>query len=42
MNSVIYSLHRKLGDESYLSWNQPGGGLPKNKRVTELEHLHKD
>ncbi|CAO3637815.1 unnamed protein product [Cunninghamella echinulata] len=30
---------RKLGDESYLSWNQPGGGLPKNKRA---QHLHKD
>ncbi|KAI8987486.1 ligand-effect modulator 3 family [Mycotypha africana] len=22
---------RKLGDESYLSWNQPGGGLPNRK-----------
>jgi hypothetical protein len=31
---------RKLGDESYLSWNQPGGGLPTNKRRTK--HLHKD
>ncbi|KAG1138508.1 hypothetical protein G6F37_010465 [Rhizopus arrhizus] len=44
---ILFSLRqifkpRKLGDESYLSWNQPGGGLPKNKRVTELEHLHKD
>lgn len=29
---------RKLGDESYLSWNQPGGGLPSSKR----NHLHKD
>lgn len=29
---------RKLGDESYLSWNQPGGGLPSNKR----KHLHRD
>ncbi|ORX53075.1 CDC50-domain-containing protein [Hesseltinella vesiculosa] len=30
---------RKLGDENYLSWNQPGGGLPKNKRA---EHLHNE
>ncbi|KAI9259727.1 cell cycle control protein [Helicostylum pulchrum] len=30
---------RKLGDESYLSWNQPGGGLPKNKRAA---HLHNE
>ncbi|KAI8343088.1 CDC50/LEM3 family [Chlamydoabsidia padenii] len=30
---------RKLGDPSYLSWNQPGGGLPKNKRA---KHLHKE
>ncbi|KAI9487283.1 MAG: ligand-effect modulator 3 family [Benjaminiella poitrasii] len=29
---------RKLGDESYLSWNQPGGGLPSAKR----KHLHKE
>ncbi|KAL7333855.1 alkylphosphocholine resistance protein lem3 [Mucor circinelloides] len=29
---------RKLGDESYLSWNQPGGGLPSSKR----KHLHRD
>ncbi|KAI8139411.1 ligand-effect modulator 3 family [Fennellomyces sp. T-0311] len=24
---------RSLGDTTYLSWNQPGGGLPKNKRA---------
>ncbi|ORZ23482.1 ligand-effect modulator 3 family [Absidia repens] len=30
---------RKLGDPSYLSWNQPGGGLPKNKRA---KLLHKE
>ncbi|PHZ08970.1 Lem3/Cdc50 [Rhizopus microsporus ATCC 52813] len=44
---IVFSLRqlikpRKLGDESYLSWNQPGGGLPKNKRANELEHLHKE
>lgn len=27
---------RKLGDQSYLSWNQPGGGLPQR------QHLHKE
>jgi hypothetical protein len=30
---------RRLGDENYLSWNQPGGGLPSNKRAP---HLHKE
>ncbi|KAI8372765.1 cell division control protein 50 [Radiomyces spectabilis] len=30
---------RKLGDPSYLSWNQPGGGLPSTKRA---HHLHKE
>ncbi|KAI9260818.1 ligand-effect modulator 3 family [Sporodiniella umbellata] len=35
---ILFSLRqlikpRKLGDESYLSWNQPGGGLPKNKKA---------
>ncbi|CAO3639373.1 unnamed protein product [Mucor hiemalis] len=40
---ILFSLRhlikpRKLGDESYLSWNQPGGGLPSAKRA----HLHKD
>ncbi|KAI8087344.1 CDC50/LEM3 family [Thamnidium elegans] len=29
---------RKLGDQSYLSWNQPGGGLPVNKRGKKLLH----
>ncbi|KAI9318179.1 ligand-effect modulator 3 family [Dichotomocladium elegans] len=28
---------RKLGDESYLSWNKEGGGLPTNKRRKKLE-----
>ncbi|KAI7897015.1 ligand-effect modulator 3 family [Mucor mucedo] len=28
---------RKLGDESYLSWNQPGGGLPSNSRALALQ-----
>ncbi|KAI8970668.1 cell cycle control protein [Pilobolus umbonatus] len=26
---------RKLGDSSYLSWNQPGGGLPDNRQAKE-------
>ncbi|KAI9355868.1 meiotically up-regulated gene 89 protein [Pilaira anomala] len=29
---------RKLGDTSYLSWNQPGGGLPVNKRGKKILH----
>ncbi|KAF7723054.1 hypothetical protein EC973_002388 [Apophysomyces ossiformis] len=31
---------RKLGDLSYLSWNQPGGGLPKN--TLRRKHLHQE
>ncbi|OAD77697.1 hypothetical protein PHYBLDRAFT_164593 [Phycomyces blakesleeanus NRRL 1555(-)] len=31
---------RKLGDQAYLSWNQPGGGLPSN--VARLARLHQD
>jgi hypothetical protein len=32
-----YFNSRKLGDSSYLSWNQPGGGLPVNKRAKKLQ-----
>lgn len=28
---------RKLGDQAYLSWNKPGGGLPVNKRKFKKE-----
>ncbi|KAL7319327.1 alkylphosphocholine resistance protein lem3 [Mucor circinelloides] len=41
---IVFSLRhcikpRKLGDVSYLTWNQPGGGLPVSKRG---KLLHKD
>ncbi|KAG2207168.1 hypothetical protein INT47_012221 [Mucor saturninus] len=40
---LVFSLRhcikpRKLGDQSYLSWNQPGGGLPVNKRSKKVLH----
>ncbi|KAI9273072.1 LEM3/CDC50 family protein [Phascolomyces articulosus] len=34
---------RSLGDTTYLSWNQPGGGLPNNKsRKPIVKSLHQD
>ncbi|KAI9496128.1 CDC50 family protein [Zychaea mexicana] len=34
---------RSLGDTTYLSWNQPGGGLPKSKRPKPtVKTLHQD
>lgn len=37
--------NRPLSDPSYLSWNQPGGGLPghkKKKKGPIIKSLHQD
>lgn len=33
---------RKIGDTRYLSWNQPGGGLPANKQRLSKKEKKKD